>query len=178
MPNFFKNFFKRSSSRSKRTARPQRIPAYYETPSPSPSPPRQDLTIDDLQVLADRLRRELDSSEQLDSPDLLHAVTHGREITDETMERLLEVLEEVQRNREEETITPLPQETAQGPSALERAAKAANIMRRRKGKDAMTRVHSSTNGKNNDEMAMAVEACTAAIGKVSSIPQTTLMSLQ
>ena len=157
MPNFIKSLFKPPSTQSKGSTHPQPLSADFDLPSPS-SARRDQLPTEDLEALTALLRRELESGDKEGSHRLLEALGHGQGDSDGAMEHLLEALEALQREKEEERVTPFRSESNYGGSVL---GKAASLFRaNRKGK-----AKALTGGSGGPELAGVLEACAAAIGE-------------
>jgi hypothetical protein len=174
MPNFLKTLFKPPSTRSKRSTHPEPMPAEYNTPTTSP---RQQLATEDLEALAHRLRQELDTK-QANGPEksrrhLLSLIGSEGGDRDETMKRLVELLEGMQGER----VDPYPPPEGEG-NSVQRAASMARGSKRGGGQVremSADTVGGSSSGVSRisdgvGEWGLVMEACATALGELDYCP--------
>lgn len=162
MPNFFKSIFKPSSTRANRSTQPRPLPPEYDLNPASPISLKQEpLDPDELAALADLLIQQTQTNGHsttrgFDHPGFAHA---DKELT---MRRLVALLEDDQRDREYEMITPFPVDHGQSSSAIEKAA--SELRKSRKGKGVIREPAESGKG----ELVGVIKASEAGLGGFST----------
>ncbi len=164
MPGFLKSLFKPEQARPTRRAGP--IPPDLEF---SPTPSKLELRDEELQVLADILRRHLAiRGETGHNGDVSDMPREGEE--DGTMTKLLDLLEQIRDTREERKVTPfLPTPPPRGNGRVQSGGTTSVLQKSKhgKGKD-KARGDSETSlgaGPDVGEWHEAFRECSACLGR-------------